>query len=153
MTLYLMSTTVSPILSTHRMVKVFGVLALSSLAAAYFFALFLVPWAPDFVLMLVVIGAVASSAGILSPILTYWISAKAGSAQGWELGKQTAAANLGVAVGSAAGGVLFNIAAIPGASFVLSALFAVVGFVLSLQIPQLLVPRNPGVGPLKRETR
>jgi hypothetical protein len=37
MTLYLMSTTVSPILSTHRMVKVFGVLALSSFAAAYYF--------------------------------------------------------------------------------------------------------------------
>ena len=37
MTLYLMSTTLSPFLSTHRTVKVFGVLALSSFAAAYFF--------------------------------------------------------------------------------------------------------------------
>ena len=37
MTLYLLSTTFSPILSTHRMVKVFGVLALLSFAAAYFF--------------------------------------------------------------------------------------------------------------------
>jgi hypothetical protein len=37
MTLYLMSTTFSPILSTHRMVKVFGVLALLSFAGAYFF--------------------------------------------------------------------------------------------------------------------
>ncbi len=37
MTLYLMSTTVSPILSTHRTVKMFGVLALLSFAAAYFF--------------------------------------------------------------------------------------------------------------------
>ena len=37
MTLYLMSTTFSPILSSHRMVKVFGVLALLSFAAAYFF--------------------------------------------------------------------------------------------------------------------
>ena len=59
---------------------------------------FLVPWASDFASMLVVIGAVAASAGILSPILTYWISAKAGSVQGWELGKQTEA------------GLLFNIA-------------------------------------------
>ena len=66
--------------------------ALSVLAAG----LFLVPQASDFTLMLVVIGAVAASAGILSPILTYWISARAGSAQGWELGKQTAAASLGV---------------------------------------------------------
>ncbi len=37
MALYLMSTTLSPILSTHRVVKVFGVLALLSFAAAYFF--------------------------------------------------------------------------------------------------------------------
>jgi hypothetical protein len=37
MTLYLMSTTLSQFLSTHRTVKVFGVLALLSFAAAYFF--------------------------------------------------------------------------------------------------------------------
>jgi len=37
MTLYLLSTTVSPILSTHRMVMVFGVLALLSFGAAYYF--------------------------------------------------------------------------------------------------------------------
>lgn len=37
MTLYLMSTTVSPLLSTHRIVRVFGVLALSSFAAAFYF--------------------------------------------------------------------------------------------------------------------
>ena len=112
--------------------------ALSVLA----FGLFLVPLAPDFKLMLIVIAAVAASAGILSPILTYWISAKAGSAQGWELGKQTAAASLGVTVGSAAGGVLFNVAALPGASFVLSAGLVAVGFLLSLGLPHLLVLTN-----------
>ena len=37
MTLYLMSITFSLFLSTHRTVRVFGVLALSSFAAAYFF--------------------------------------------------------------------------------------------------------------------
>ena len=37
MTLYLMATALSPVLSTHRVVKVFGVLALSSFAAAYYF--------------------------------------------------------------------------------------------------------------------
>ncbi len=112
--------------------------ALSVLAAG----LLLVPWASDFTLMLVVIGAVAASAGILSPILTYWISAKAGSAQGWELGKQTAAASLGVTLGSAAGGLLFNFAALPGASFVLTAGLTVLGFVLSLGLPHLLVRAN-----------
>ena len=99
----------------------------------------LVPRASDFTLMLVVIGAVAASAGILSPILTYWISANAGSAQGWQLGKQTSAASLGVTLGSATGGVLFNVAALPGASFMLTAGFVALGFLLSLGLPHLLV--------------
>ena len=60
--------------------------------------------------MLLVIGAVAASTGILSPILTYWISRKAGKAQEAQLGKQTAAASLGAAVGSAAGRLLFEVA-------------------------------------------
>lgn len=105
--------------------------------------LFLVPWASDFMLMLVVIGVVAASAGILSPILTYWISAKAGSEQGWQLGKQTAAASLGVTVGSAAGGLLFNVVALPGAPFVLTAGLVVLGFLLSLGLPHLLLPLLP----------
>ena len=49
--------------------------------------LFLVPRTSDFKLVLIVIGAVAASAGILSPILTYWISSKAGKAQGAQLGQ------------------------------------------------------------------
>lgn len=112
--------------------------------AALALGLFLVPRASDFTAILLVIGAVAASAGILSPILTYWISAKAGSAQGWELGKQTAAASLGVTLGSAAGGLLFNVAALPGASFVLAAGLAALGFALSLKLHDLLVPRNLG---------
>ncbi len=113
--------------------------ALAVLAAG----LFLVPRASDFALMLVVVGAVAASAGTLSPILTYWISAKAKSAQGWQLGKQTAAASLGVTVGSAAGGLLFNVAAMPGASFILTAGLTVMGFLISLGLPNSLVlPRG-----------
>ena len=92
--------------------------------------------------MLVVIAAVAASAGILSPILTYWVSAKAGSAQGWELGKQTAAASLGVTVGSAAGGLLFNVAALPGAPFVLTAALIVMGSLLGFGLPRLLVTHS-----------
>lgn len=105
-------------------------------------SLIFIPWAANFKLMLVVIGAVAASAGILSPILTYWISAKAGSAQGWELGKQTAAASLGVTLGSVAGGLLFNVALLPGASFVLTAAIVALGFILSLGLSKLLEPQN-----------
>jgi MFS family permease len=105
-------------------------------------ALFLVPRASDFTWMLVVVGGVAASAGALSPILTYWISSKAGSSQGWEIGKQTAAASLGVTVGSVAGGLLFKVAALKGASFVLTGGLALLGLLLSLNLPHLLVPRK-----------
>jgi hypothetical protein len=40
-----------------------------------------------------VIGAVAASAGILSPILTYWISRKAGKAQGAQLERDGSSLN------------------------------------------------------------
>ena len=108
-----------------------GILAIS---------LFLVPRAADFVQMLSVVGGVAASAGILSPILTYWISTKAGSAQGWELGKQTSAASLGATMGSAAGGLLFNIPDFPGASFILTAVLTALALVLTIKLPHLLMP-------------
>ena len=134
--------------------------ALAVLAAA----LFLVPRASDFALMLAVVGAVAASAGILSPILTYWISSKAGNAQGAELGKQTAAASLGGTVGSAAGGLLFDIASLPGASFILMTVVTGIGVGVSLGLPRFLVPRKlgdvayeheaaPVPAPIRREPR
>ena len=102
--------------------------------------LFLAPWASGFGFMLAVVGGVAASAGIASPILTYWISAKAGTAQGWELGRQTAASSLGVTVGSAAGGLLFTVGGMRGASFILTAGLVAVGFLVSLGLPRVLVP-------------
>ena len=112
--------------------------ALAVLAAGLFF----VPRVSDFTLMLAVIGVVAASAGILSPILTYWVSSKAGKAQGAQLGKQTAAASLGAAVGSAAGGLLFDVAWLPNASFLLITLLTVLGVLLSLGLPKMLVKRQ-----------
>jgi MFS family permease len=123
--------------------------ALAILAAG----VFLVPRAPDFTLTLAVIGAVAASAGILSPILTYWISIKAGTAQGAELGKQTAASSLGAAVGSAAGGLLFDVAPLPHASFLLVTVLAVLGVLLSLGLPNVLVVRRLGEATCDRAGR
>lgn len=111
--------------------------------------LFLVPRASDFVLMLAVIGAVAASAGILSPILTYWISSKAGKAQGAEFGRQTAASSLGAALGSAAGGFLFDVAPLPHASFLLATALTVLGILLSMGLPDLLMARTQQT-PLRR---
>lgn len=104
--------------------------------------LFLVPRAWDFALMLAVIGAVAGSAGVVLPVLTYWISSEAGTSQGAVLGKQTSAASLGSAVGSAAGGFLFE-TPFPGASFVLVAALTAVGVGLSLKLPRLLTKNAP----------
>ena len=112
--------------------------ALALLAAG----LFLVSYASNFTLMLTVVGVVAASAGILSPILTYWISIKSGAAQGAAFGKQTAASSLGVTAGSAAGGLLFNIALLPNASFMLLTSLTLFGFLISLGLPNLLVTRK-----------
>ncbi len=109
--------------------------------------LLLVPFASNFTLMLVVIGAVAASAGILLPIITYWISAKAGNAQGAELGKQTSAASLGSAVGSAMGGFLFDIP-VPGSSFFVITAFTIIGIGLSLGLTRSLANRLPIGGAL-----
>jgi MFS family permease len=113
--------------------------ALAALATG----LFLVPYAADFALMLAVVGGVAASAGILSPILTFWISSKSGTAQGAAFGTQTAAASLGGAVGAAAGGLLFDVAILPHASFVLMTALTAFGFLLSLALPNLLASRKP----------
>ena len=114
--------------------------ALAVLAAG----LLLVSWSTDYAFTLALVGAVAASAGILSPLLTYWISSKAGRAQGWELGKQTAAASLGVTLGSAVAGLLFNAAALPGAPFVLAAALAAAGVLLSLGLRRALAPGRAG---------
>ena len=105
--------------------------------------LFAVPHAESFALMLLVIGAVAASAGILSPILTYWIAAQAGHKSGAGLGRQTSAASLGAAVGSAAGGLLYNVTWLPNAAFVLMAGVALLAVWPSLRLPGRLMPGAP----------
>ena len=112
--------------------------ALALLAAG----LFLVPYASNFRLMLTVVGVVAASAGILSPILTYWISIKSGAAQGAAFGNQTAASSLGVTAGSAAGGLLFNVALLPNASYLLLTSLTMFGLLLSLGLPNMLFTRK-----------
>ncbi|GBG14779.1 membrane protein [Novimethylophilus kurashikiensis] len=112
--------------------------------------LFLAPWATDFFMMLIVIGAVAASAGILSPILTYWISVQAGNAQGWELGRQTAASSLGMAAGSAIGGLLFNFV-VPGASFIIAAGLTGLGLMLGWGLGHTLNPNDDAYSIRSRE--
>jgi len=104
----------------------------------------LVPLAPAFRSILLVTGGVAASAGILTPILAYWISATAAHALGGEMGRQAAAASLGITVGSAAGGLLFDVPVVRGAPFVMAAgLVASVAW-LSRGLPRALAPARTG---------
>jgi MFS family permease len=100
--------------------------------------LVLVPLASSYMTMTATVALVAASAGILSPIVTYWVSLGAGKTQGADLGQVTAAASLGAAVGSAAGGLLFNVAVLPNAGFTVAALIVVAGLAGSLGLPRLL---------------
>lgn len=89
-----------------------------------------------------VVAAVAASGGILAPIATYWVSLNAGERQGTDLGSDSAAANLGQAMGSAAVGLLFRATFLPNAAFFLVALlvlpgvFAVIGLQRALVQPE-----------------
>lgn len=67
------------------------------------------PYVTSYPAMLIGVGLVAAAAGMLIPALVYLVSLAAGSAPGAAIGQQTAAANLGQAVGSAAAGWLFAV--------------------------------------------
>jgi predicted MFS family arabinose efflux permease len=84
-----------------------GLLAPAFLAMAIGIAL--LPYVTGYPAMLIGVGLVAGAAGMLIPALVYLVSLAAGSAPGAAIGRQTAAANLGQAAGSAAAGWLFAV--------------------------------------------
>ena len=108
----------------------------------------LTPFVTGFLPMAIAVGLVAASAGILSPIAMYWISLGSQATQGEEIGRQTAAASLGQVMGSAVGGLLFDVVIVPGASFTLTAgLVVLAGVVASVGLPRLLViPQRTDTG-------
>jgi MFS family permease len=110
--------------------------------------LVVVPLVSSSITMIVAVALVAASAGILSPIVTYWVSLGAGKTQGADLGQVTAAASLGQAIGSAAGGLLFNVAVLPNAGFTVASLVVAAGLVASLGLPRLLGQPSAGAEPL-----
>jgi MFS family permease len=105
-------------------------------------SLFLVPFAEDFVMQALAVGGVAASAGILTPILTYWISRGAGVAQGVELGRQAAVTSFGQMLGSAGAGILFGLEKIPDLGFLLPGVAAVIAAAASLRLARLLLNEN-----------
>jgi MFS family permease len=106
--------------------------------------------------MTIAVALVAASAGILSPITTYWASLGNLESQGASLGRMTAAASLGQTLGSGVGGLLFDVSFLPGASFTIPALVVFASLLVSFQLPRLLMPefaygKHPDVEARKAE--
>lgn len=101
--------------------------------------LVVVPFTSTPITISIAVALVAASAGILSPVVTYWVSLGGGQTQGADLGRVTAAASLGQALGSAAGGLLFDVSVLPGAAFTVTAAVVLAGLTASLGLPRLLV--------------
>jgi MFS family permease len=116
--------------------------------------LVLVPLASDFIVTTVAVALVAASAGILSPIVTYWVSLIAGESEGADLGWITAAGSLGQVLGSVAGGLLFYISIFPNAGFKLAAIIVLMGVAASFGLPRILLRSSevPGSEPLVKPT-
>lgn len=108
--------------------------------------LLLIPFAEQFATQLVVVGTVAASAGVLLPILTYWISLGAGTAQGAEFGRQAAVASFGQALGSAGGGMLFAFEGVPDLGFLLPAGLILIAAAASLRLSRRLSPDSSDHG-------
>lgn len=107
-------------LGEHRLVT--G--ALAAMAVALSLLAWRAPWTPAVAFVLA-----AAAIGILIPALAVRISLAAGANQGWAMGRQAAAANLGQAIGAGVTGTLF--AAGAGVPFLAAALLLGAGSLLT----------------------
>lgn len=103
-------------LGEHRLV----VLSFAAMTAAL--ALLAWPASWSFAVSFILAG---SAIGVLVPALAVRISVAAGARQGWAMGRQAAAANLGQAIAAALTGVLFSAA--PAAPFLLASFVMAAG--------------------------
>lgn len=125
---------VPPRLSRNLLAPSFGLLAVAIFLLGFVNGRAAFEWA---------IAGVAASAGILSPVISYWVSLVAGKVQGAQLGRQSAAASLGQAGGSAAAGLLFA-APWGGTAFVLAALLTVGGAIVAALLSSRLANAPSG---------
>lgn len=91
----------------------------------------LLPYATNYYVLLLGVGLISASSGVLTPALAYLTSLAAGTRQGATLGAQTAVANLGQSAGSVAAGWLFGMAA--GAPFWVAAILLGFGATAALR--------------------
>lgn len=103
--------------------------------------LLLLPWARSGTELMLATGAIAASAGILLPVLAFWITLAAGPMQGRQLGRQSSFASLGQAIGSALAGFLAATPApLNGGLLLTGAALAAAAAWLIRGLPRLLQP-------------
>ena len=104
-------------------------------------ALVLLPWTSSGTGLMLATGALAAAGGILLPVLAFWITLAAGPMQGGQLGRQTSAASLGQAVGSALAGFLAGASGTLNGGLILTGAVLVMAAAWLLRgLPQLLRP-------------
>jgi len=97
--------------------------------------------------MLFAVSVVAASAGVISPLLAFWVSRITARSQGVELGVQSAIVSLGQSVGSAGAGLLFGFYGLQGAGFLAAAVAMGVAAMASLKLaPVTADPRAVSAG-------
>lgn len=97
-----------------------------------------VPRAGGYPAMLAEVGSVAAAAGLLTPVFTYWTSLAARTSQDIEFGRQNAAVAFGQALGSVGAGLLFGMAALPNAAFLVPAALLAAAAIASVRLPRAL---------------
>jgi MFS family permease len=103
--------------------------------------LLLLPWAASGTGLMLATGAIAAAAGILLPVLAFWITLAAGPMQGRQLGRQASWSSLGQAIGSAMAGFLAATPAPLNGGILLTGAAAAAAAVLLLhRLPRLLRP-------------
>lgn len=128
----------SPLIEVHQTVRL-----LTPALAILALGLAAEPLAKGELALAATVAGVAASGGILVPVITYWVSLTGEGGLGGHLGADSAAVNLGQAIGSAAAGLLFGASLVPNAPFTLTAVLALVGLIVSIRLPGMLIqPQN-----------
>lgn len=88
--------------------------------------------------VLAMVSIVSGSAGVVAPLLAYWVAKTSQRSRGVGLGIQSAATSLGQSVGSAGAGLLYGLDGQDGAAFFVSAAVVAIAAIASLGLPRLL---------------
>lgn len=96
-------------------------------------ALLLLPGASSGMGLMLGTGAVAAAAGILVPVLAFWVTLAAGPMQGLQLGRQTSVASLGQAIGTAFAGLLAGVPGYLNGGLILAGAISVVAALFALR--------------------